>query len=195
MIYKIVEINKADGFYGQNDLIGRIGTIEDMFNAPGYPGWKAGFFTLDSNGKKMFFRAIKVVPLTGIEKEKEMEITVNGVELKGDNVFVEAMLKSLGISLKTYRSGSTGKILVIRDMDTNHIKNALIKKLRDEEVEVGWQDIDLWELLRAFGGSIPEETLLEMSGDEFIGFFNLFVSELNNDEFTNLLNELKGRDF
>jgi hypothetical protein len=105
------------------------------------------------------------------------------------------MLKSLGISLKTYRSGSTGKILVIRDMDTNHIKNALIKKLRDEEVEVGWQDIDLWELLRAFGGSIPEETLLEMSGDEFIGFFNLFVSELNNDEFTNLLNELKGRDF
>jgi len=195
MIYKIVEINKADGFYGQNDLIGRIGTIEDMFPAPGYPGWKCGFFTLDSNGKKLFFRAIKVVPLTGIQKEKEMEATVNGVELKGDKDNVEALLKSLGINLKMYHSLGWGKDLLIKDMDTKHIKNALIKKLRDEEVQMGWQDIDLWELLRAFGGTIPEETLTEMDANQFVEFFNLFETELNDVEFGDLLDELKGRDF
>ena len=195
MIYKIVEINKADGFYGQNDLIGRIGTIEDMFNAPGYPGWKAGFFTLDLNGKKMFFRAIKVAPLTGIKKERDMEITVNGVELKGDREFVEAMLKSLGIKINLYFSKSMGKNLVIREMDTSHIKNAVIKMLRDEEVQVGWQDIDLWEILRAFAGMLPEERFLEMDAREFIEFFNLFVDEINKQEYFDLLEELKGRDF
>jgi len=199
MIYKIVEVHRDDGFYGQGWLVGEAGTIEDMFDAPGYPGWKGGFFELEECKMKYFFRAIKVEPvLRGLyktKKEREMEVTVRGVELKGDKVYVEGLLKSLGISLKMYHSGSTGKDLVIREMDTNHIKNALIKKLRDEEVEMGWQDIDLWEVLRAFGGAIPEETLLEMDADAFIAFFNIFVSELNNDEFNDLLDELKGRDF
>ena len=204
MIYKIVEVHRDDGFYGQGWLVGEAGTIEDMFDAPGYPGWKGGFFELEECKMKYFFRAIKVEPvLRGLyktKKEREMEVTVRGVELKGDKVYVEGLLKSLGISLKTYHSRSTGKNLLIRDMDTNHIKNAVIKMLRESDVFVGetnnwWQAVDLWDVLRAFVGMLPEERFLEMDAREFIEFFNLFVDGINKQECFDLLEELKGRDF
>ena len=127
-----------------------------------------------------------------------MEITVNGVVLKGEKYAIYNILQELGIKppremmMEVYYSNSQHKDILIINMDTLYIKNALIKKLRDETFIINASAF-MWDILKHYFRAVtPEVQLLSLTDDGFIEFMKLFLVDMD-DEFKHLLEEFRYR--
>jgi len=130
--YKITDIGSVDSYYGNHGLIGMVGCFRFAeSHAGGYippNGFSVGTFFPDKGGNSFYFCAVQLEEV----KENEMIINIDGVKLEGAPNEMYNILEKLGLKnkLNTYTSSSKGKTLIC-GMDTEHIRNALLKMWRE----------------------------------------------------------------
>ena len=202
----IFAIHPTDAHYRDRaELIGRAGEFtedEDRTPLNTVPGYKRGNFVFSDKSHSRYFAAVVLKPIETNEKESKMEVTVNGVILKGDVGQVYDLLVKLGIKVPAVRekrfhwSMNKGHDVAIDEMDTHYIRNTLTKLLREAGRYFGLeQGIDLWNVLARFApDGTPDEWIQELSNEQFILFMKLFVGDPElEEEFGWLIEELEYR--
>ena len=127
--YKIKAIGSRDSHYGKSWLIGKVGKFKFDGNSSNSPnGFSFGRFFADDGSEDFYFCEVQLEAV----KEKGMIISVNGISMEVNGDVVYDILKSHGLEnrLPTYTSSSKGKVLIC-EMDTRHIRNALLKMWRE----------------------------------------------------------------
>jgi len=187
--YKITGVSIKDDFYDRRAyLIGKTGKTTPA--SSGYPGFVGGFFTFDEpvlGGRThVFFRAVALTEIPDIKT-----VVFRGVTLKGTHAEVEKLLNALGGGA-TYESSTKGEIL-ISEMDETHIRNAIVKKLREESLGVKG-GLSIWKAFELLGGGArPEYMLCKLDDEDFIKFAKAFDSVMDEEEYSNLIKGLEDK--
>jgi len=187
--YKITGIGSRDSNYGKSWLIGKVGRFN--FDTGSYKppqGFSYGSFFPDDESWDCYFCEVQLEAV----KEKEMIISVGGVSLEINEEVLDDILKSHGYTNKfpKYTSSSKGKIFIF-EMDTRHIRNALLKM---------WRECTATEAVKArntvsrFLADDLDDYLIEYTNSALVRALRVIQPMIPNNEFHYLLLELDTRE-
>ena len=121
-----------------------------------------------------------------------MIINVDGVRLEGAVNEIYSILEKLGLEhkLSTYTSSSKGRTLIC-EMDTRHIRNALLKMWRECNYD---QAVKARHIVSSFLEDDLDDYLMECTNFHLVKSLRVIQPMIPNPEFHYLLLELETRE-